>query len=317
MVEKIVDGLKEHEAVEVLGDFDEGALLEKRIASMDRVPETMVMGSSHVLYVAWDFRDFVNIGMSGEFLDDYYATIGLLEKYDKIPQKLVMSVDPYIFMDELSIRQETLTEYAAMEKENISEASKKKAFRTGNPFFSKCKELFSFSYFQSSVEMIVKGRNASYVNPTDDTSEGDYAKILKTGRRVPTPGGYMSTQEMDWASEWDVSNGAIFCMVDYPKLSEAKMHEFEALVDHIRSLGIDVSFYLSSWYPVYYDEFKVNPKFGAVIKAEDFIRETAALRGITVHGSFDPYECGIQKEDFLDHFHLKPDKAFENYMYVR
>ncbi len=37
---------------------------------------------------------------------------------------------------------------------------------------------------------------------------------------------------------------------------------------------------------------------------------------ITVHGSFNPYVCGITEEDYADWLHLKTEKMLENYLFV-
>ncbi|MBO7599573.1 MAG: hypothetical protein J6S95_00280 [Lachnospiraceae bacterium] len=39
----------------------------------------------------------------------------------------------------------------------------------------------------------------------------------------------------------------------------------------------------------------------------------AKERGIEVRGSYNPYDCGLNKEDYLDHFHLKPEGGLKNY----
>ena len=311
MTDDIVNGLKEHVAVEIAGDFDEGVLLDKRIAACD-VHDVGIMGSSHVLYVDWDFDDYLNIGMSGEFLDDYYATVGLIDKYDKYPDTLVIGVDPYIFMDGLSIRQESLKDDLEYADKLIKGGSSKKG-PIDLSGLKKVKELFSFSYFQSSVSAMINGVNATYVNPVDDIGCGDYPKILYTGRRVPSITSQKEIQDMDSAAQWDISAGAVYCMTDYEELSPVCIERFEILIDYILSKGTEVIIYLPAWYPDYYDEFTKNDKFSGVIKAEEYIRKMAKERGIEVRGSYNPYVCGLNKEDYLDHFHLKPEGGLKNY----
>lgn len=314
MIDYIFEGISENEAVEVVGDFDEGKLLERRITEMTTPSEIMIMGSSHVLYVDWEFDDYTNIGMSGEFLDDYYATVGLLKENNVLPKTLIIGVDPYIFMDGLSIRQESLTTYANNAKETIAgNPVKRGLFENGE--FDKVKELFSFPYFQSSVNAFFMGVNASYVNPSDNSDMGDYPKILKNGRRVPTEESYMTMERMDSASNWDVENGAIYCMVDFRSLSESKKTEWENLLSFLQNEGVEVIIYLPAWYPIYYDAFCTKENFSGVILAEEYIREDAANRGIKVQGSYNPYVCGIEREDFLDYFHLNPEGGVKNYNY--
>lgn len=312
MTDYIIDGLKDYEAVEIVGDFDEGKLLEKKIASMDKTAPVMVMGSSHVLYVDWQFDEYENIGMSGEFLDDYYATVGLLDKYDRLPETLIIGVDPYIFMDGLGIRQESLNSYAADAKAMIS-GNKRKGGFFENGELKKFKELFSFSYFQSSVQAKINGINASYVNGVNDTGEGEYPKILANGKRIPAVYSYNSVIDMDNAADWDISVGAVYCMTDFEELSSKQTGEWEALLDYLISKNVEVVLYLPCWYPNYYNEFVTNDKFGGVIKAEEYLKAEAFKRGIRVCGSYNPEACGIVKEDYMDHFHLNPKGGLKNF----
>lgn len=312
MVDRILEGLESHSGVEVVGDFDEGDLLERRIATMSDTPETMVMGSSHVLYVDWQFDDYANIGMSGEFLDDYYATIGLLEEYERLPRNIVLAVDPYIFMDEMTIRQDSLSPYAKAEKARVRGENPGEVNSSGKSF-DRMKELLSFSYFQASVRALVNGVDSSYTNPVDSTESGEYMKILNNGKRIPALSAFQGADQCRWDAEWYVSNGSIYCMSDYRELSEKKIEEFELLVDYLLEKGVNVELYLPSWFSLYYDEFESNEKFSAVIKSEEYFRNMAEERSVVVHGSYNPYACGITDEDFLDSMHLKPEAAWKNY----
>lgn len=315
VIDDICSGLETHPAVEIVGDFDEGDLIEKRVEKLGRTPETMVMGSSHVLYVDWQFDDFLNVGMSGEFMDDYYATVGLLETYDRLPEKLVIGLEPYVFIDDLTLRQESLEEY--MDKAHALAGGKKpqKKLLSGNRI-DRIKEACSFSYFQSSVKALVKGTDTAYVNVADNTEIGERVKLTVNGKRIPGESSFWLVEDKDSAAAWNVSTGAIYCMTDYEELSENRVKEWENLVDYLLSKGVDVEIYLPCWYPIYYDEFETNELFSGVIKAEEYAREMAAERGITVHGSYSPYLCEIDKEDYLDSFHLSPEAGLKCYEYV-
>ena len=315
VTDRIYDYLKEYPAVEVVGDFDEGALLEKRIMGLEKSPDTVVIGSSHVLYVAWKFDDFFNAGMSGEFLDDYYATVALLEEYDKVPNRVILAVDPYIFMDELTIRQESLYRYAQKEKALLS--GEKEGFHLqDNAKYKKAKELFSFSYFQSSLHSLIYGVSSSYTNPTYDTGIGEYTKLLQNGVRVPASSAFNEVGKIRGDAEWYVGNGTIYTMSDYRSLSEKKISEFERLIDHLLENGVDVEIYLPSWYHIYYDEFESNILFSGVILSEEYVRDMAKVRGLSVHGSYSPYVTGLSEDSFIDSMHIAPEQAWENYCFI-
>lgn len=315
LTDDMMEAFENHEGVEIVGDFNEGELLKKRIEALDRTPDTIVMGSSHVLYVDWQFEDYINAGMSGEFLDDYFATVGLLEEYGRLPRRLVISVDPYIFMSDLSIRQDSLLPYAEKEKALTRGEKYTKKLDSGISW-ERLKELVSFPYFQSSVSALTHGVNAATVIPTDDISVGEKTKILRNGKRVPAAAAFQSAQQCVWDAEWYVSTGTIHVMTDFSELSKNETEEWEQLTDYLISKGITLEIYLPSWLSVYYDEFEKNEKFSGVIKCEDYIRKMAAERNITVHGSYSPYVSGAENEYFLDSHHLTPKHGWENYNFI-
>lgn len=315
LTDNMMEAFLNHEGVEIVGDFNEGELLKKRIEALDRTPDTIVVGSSHVLYVDWQFEDYINAGMSGEFLDDYFATVGLLEEYGRLPKRLVISVDPYIFMSDLSIRQDSLLPYAEKEKAISRGEEYTKKLDTGISA-ERLKELVSFPYFQSSVSALIHGVNTASINPTDDAGVGEKTKILKNGMRVPASSSFQSAQQCVWDAEWYVSTGTIHVMTDFSELSENETKEWELLTDHLISEGVTLVFYLPSWFSVYYDEFEKNPNFSGVIKCEEYIRKMAAERNITVHGSYNPYVAGAENDHFLDSHHLTPEHGWENYNFI-
>ncbi len=315
MADDIMAGFEVAPAVEIAGDFDEGALLEKRVASMTETPETIVIGSSHVLYVDWQFEQWFNAGMSGEFLDDYYATVGLLEEYNRLPEKLVIAVDPYIFMQGLSLRQDSLKAYAERTKDEAAGKIYKEKL-TDKISFDKAGEIFSFSYFQSSAKALVNGADNSFANPTQDMEIGTRTKLLANGRRVPGESSFKGADQCRWDAEWYVSSGTIHVMSDFPKPDDEMISSFEKLIDYLLEKGVSVEIYLPGWFSIFYDEFAVNEKFAGVIKSEDYIRQMAVERGIIVHGSYNPYVAGITDEDFIDCLHLTPEAAWKNYSFV-
>ena len=76
----IAEKLHGGKIVESPGNIDEGLFQKTMIQSMTHTPKTVVVGSSHIMYEPWEFGDYYVAGLSGAYLGDYYATIGLLEE---------------------------------------------------------------------------------------------------------------------------------------------------------------------------------------------------------------------------------------------
>ena len=79
IVEKMVPLLNAGKIIESPGNLDEGLFKREMIKSMQRTPETVVIGSSHIMYEPWPFENCFVAGLSGAYLGDYYAVVGILE----------------------------------------------------------------------------------------------------------------------------------------------------------------------------------------------------------------------------------------------
>lgn len=109
----MVTTLNAGHVIESPGNINEGLFLEAMIKSLRHTPETIIIGSSHIMYEPWQFQDFYVAGLSGAYLGDYYAIIGLLEETDRLPSHIIIGVDPWAFMTSASNgRHTSIAQYA-------------------------------------------------------------------------------------------------------------------------------------------------------------------------------------------------------------
>ena len=99
--------------------------------------------------------DYYVAGLSGAYLGDYYATIGLLEEANHMPQHIVIGVDPWAFMSAANAgRHVSINDFARREIERVSgsEASKYTGiYNDGKSTLKKVKELLSISLVNPTV----------------------------------------------------------------------------------------------------------------------------------------------------------------------
>lgn len=316
-VTKLVDCLNDGKNVKIPANIDEGVFQEKRIATMTWNPETVIIGSSHVMYMPFDDGSMVyNAGMSGAYLGDYYALIGLLQYYDKMPKKIIIGVDPWTFMrGSLDGKHPSLHRYAEYMKKNID--GSQDTYYGGNYIDDKLKELVSLSYFQSSVEYARKNRlrkAEEHVEAVSDDLIGDDAKILVDGRRVPSVKNFLTQQEIDEEILKLLNKGTMYQMgTGFKDVQHDNIADFEKLLQYLQANGVEVSIYLPVWHPKIYSFFCESEAFSGVKRIEDTIRKIGYGYHIPVHGGYDPRDCGITENDFMDYLHLKPEKMKENY----
>lgn len=306
------------------GDFDEGLFNEKMVQSLNKSPYVVIIGSSHVMYVPWEYDNYFVAGLSGAYVGDYYALIGLFEDKEMMPKKVVFGIDPWAYMTSYNNgRHSSIKKYALAEYDRIND-KETKGVVSDEPDCSKFKELVSFPYFQSSIRT-VRTKGISYylhesggtVKIADNDSVEAEAKILPNCRRIMENGIFGTVEQNMTSAEQVINVGSIYQLGSELKdVNPDNFRDFEMLVTHLLDEGVDVEFYLPSWFPMIYDFFRESPNFAGVLEVENEVRALGEHLGITVHGSYDPNLCGVNATDFADWLHLKAEKSIKNFNFV-
>lgn len=319
-VEKMAAYLNENKIVNVPANIDEGQLQEKRISTLTWQPDTVIIGSSHIMYLTFEYPNLYNAGMSGSYLGDYYGIVGLLKYCDKMPKRVIIGVDPWSFMSSAADgRHSALKKYAEYLTADIGDSD-----NNGHKqelISPKLKELVSFSYFQASVESYKKNglrKPEESVNTANDSAIGDVLKIMVDGRRIPSVKQYYSTEEINQEVKQILKKGSIYQLnKGFKDVQKENFAQFEALLQYLQGIGIEVHIYLPAWHPMVYKYFCDTPSFAGVNKVEEAVRKLGHERHIPVHGGYNPSLCNLTEEDFMDWLHLKPEKMLENYKYIK
>lgn len=258
--------------------------------------------------------------MSGAYLGDYYAIAGLLKYYDKMPKRIVICVAPWSFMRTPDDgRHSSLKPYSLYMMDSLGIAPA--AAQEKEWFSKKFKELFSFSYFQASVDYykdngIKKMEEDVRVVPNAQITE--LQKINLDGRLIPSSKEFQTLNEIEQTVQYVINSGSVYQIkTGYKDIQEENVAKFEALLQYWQDNGVEVHIYLPAWHPGIYEYFCENEAFAGVNKLELAMREYGRKHNIPVHGGYDPSICNITAEDFMDWLHLKPEKMLENYKYVK
>lgn len=315
------------QVIESLGDIDEGLFQKRMTEGFEKTPETVIVGSSHIMYLPWEYEDCYVMGLSGAYMGDYYAAVGLLEEACGLPEHLVLGIDSWAF--EVTYdngRHRNVIPYAERVHDRVTKSTGSRVRGQTTPFtkIREWKELTSFSYFQTSLNYLIQRGPSFYfsgesqaVHIVESPAEG-MAVMLPDGRRVMSSEAYQTVEAKNAAAQGVIGSGCLYLLGEkMPDINRSNYEDFELLLEYLLEKGVEVEIYLPSWYPVFYDYFESNASFAGVMAAEEAIRATAAEYGLTVHGSYNPYACGLTAENFADSMHLRPEKMLENYSYVR
>lgn len=323
LVVEMADRLLAGEAVVSPGDYNEG--LMHRLILDEKDPGTVIIGSSSVLYIPWEYDNYQVIGLSGAYLWDDLAAVGLLDANGNLPERIVICVDPWILRTDQSVgHHDSISEYgrfeaalsAGMEREEALKILDEK--KTDDSW----KEFLSFSYFQSSVEYIGKWGWSYVLSPAEErirsAGPDEYDSlpcILPDGRHTGLS--FDPVVKMDGDANWLIESGHIDSLgEEFAALSPDNTELFENLIKHLTEEGVTVELYLPAMYPVLYDHIKASDAYEGVELSEMWIRDMASSYGVTVRGTFDPSLSGVTREDFADWHHIKPEKGLEEYHFI-
>ncbi len=327
MVKEMSELLQAGNIVKSPGDFDEDELQRYMISSDTFDYDTVVVGSSSVLYVPWEEGTYV-AGLSGAYMRDMIAVIGLLDSEGKLPDKVIIGMDPWNLKADSGVGRHTAIakycdyELAVLEGKPVGRAATFLRLSDVNTVLEKVGELFSFSYFQASVELIretgIEGIpsliNKQVVTLTPEEALETHALYPNLGRSQV---GLQSEADMDNEAGSYVAKHSIQYLGDrYDKISEENAALFENVVKGLTGKGVEVEVYISAMYPALYSFIEESGDYRGVIETEARIREVASKYGAKVCGSFDPDALGLTKADFADVFHLTSEGGWKNYIAV-
>ena len=323
MVTEMADRLLEGDIVASPGDYNEGLLHTILLDAKD--PDTVIIGSSSVLYIPWEYDNYQVIGLSGAYLWDDLAAVGLLDAKGDLPERVVICVDPWILRTDYGVgRHDSIAEYGRFEAALSSGVPYDEAVKIldEEKTDDSWKEFLSFSYFQSSVEYIKRwGWDYSLssaeekIRSISEPESESIPCILPDGRHTCL--GRDSVAKMDGDVNQLIQSGHVDAFdVEFASLSSTNTELFENMVRHLTEEGVTVELYLPAMYPVLYDYIVDSELYEGVELSEIWLREMASRYGVTVRGTFDPSLSGIEKEDFADWHHIKPEKGLEEYNFI-
>ena len=251
-------------------------------------------------------------------IEDIIAIFEMIEERDNSIERVVIGIDPWLFLNETGeIRYKSIeTEYKA-ELEKITNKSNSSVGLKNNFFDfipSKYRELFSPAYLQSSLKSLLRHKGVGSITVCDNAEAEEVNKTLPNGTRIASTTAYAHTiSENTEGTLRSIASDTVYHMKKNDALNPDRIKIFEQFIDYLLAKGIEVQFYLPSWNPVFYDEFKSNAEYRYFTQMEDYVIKFASNRGINVHGTYDPSALGITMKDYMDLLHLKPDVGFKLY----
>jgi hypothetical protein len=295
---KMAEIIEDGKNVTNIDNYDERIFQKEIINHMNYTPKTIVLGTSTSMLINRELLKennfFFNNSVSGSSLEDIVAIYQIYKENNKIPKKIIIGIAPYMFnKNNGKKRWKSIEEfYYHFKNEN---------YEKSNTY--KYKELFSFSYFQSSLAKLpdlISGNNKP--KATDK-------KFNKTNTKL-TDGTMIYGESYRDASKSEIERkiksklaGDLYGVENFYIIDKDIWAEFEELIFDMKNNNIEIEFFLAPYHPEVYNRIKDN--YPMVLKSEKIIVKSAKAHDIKFYGSFNPSKMGLDGSSFYDGNHCK------------
>jgi len=309
------------------GNIDEREARKFLVMDMPNDIDCLAVGPSLIMCVSSEMvgtDSFMNLGESGADYYDILNTIGQLDVTDKLPKTMILCVDT-LFFDKANLSvytrwtaQKEYSEYFLQKMTTGSATIINGSINDNNQnnvnIIKQFEQLFSLSYFQSSINYLLKD-NTESAERIGVVSESGY-----DGAFWRADGSYVYTKEyqensIEKASEYAkllLDSQDVYLSLNDHIDSECKA-VFEQLIDYLQANDVEVIFYLSPYHPIVWDEIETNYQTSLPIELETYISEYANGKNIRIIGAYDPEKAGVDATDFYDGRHMRAESLMEHF----
>jgi hypothetical protein len=295
--------VKGHNADNVL-NYDERALQEQMIIRLPFRPDVVVLGSSRVMELGSDFfpgKTVLNCGVSHANIHDVIAIVGLLDSMHKLPEEMLINVDPPLICQGGTTEWQTLLPYHSYLTGKLhlpADAGQRSLL------LEKLGTLFSFEYFEDSMDFLIQ-RKSKHFRDVGTARPATYGRF--SDGTVCYPASYTNPDTIKVAGDARVVGGR-----EIVNLDPGKAKLFSTLVDYLIGRGVKVVLVMFPYHPEYYQT--MNQRFENVFSSYDTLyRQFARAKGIPIRGGFDAVGLGIPMVEFYDSWHCSKDAVKKVY----
>jgi hypothetical protein len=285
-------------------NYDERLLQKFFINELSQCPSEIVLGSSRVMLINESYAEsgkLINNGVSGATLEDEMAIYDLYEKKGCRIQKVIIGVDPWILNDNHDqTRWTTLADECNEFTKKILHSSPLKP--RGNSQFARYEELFSFSYFKTSLDYLIKGIDKKY-QPTKLIQNKMFTRLIDGSIYYDEAFRMATPDQVKKRADEVIAINPIYSLRQFTQLSENYKLLFSKFIEYLQGKNVEVEFFLAPYNPIVYNYFRQNNAYRMVFNTEKYFRGFAERHGVKVIGSYDPARYNLDSSFFYDGYH--------------
>ena len=284
--------------VDNVANYDERALQEQMVTKLTRRPDVVVLGSSRIMELGTDFfsgRTVLNCGVSHANINDVLAITGLLDSMGRLPQQVVINLDPHLICQGGTSEWQSLAAYRDF---YLREVHVKEHSHAGSLKMDKLYSLVSFEYFEKSVSFILQRKTKRFL----DVGAGRPAVYGRfSDGTICYPASYDHPDTMKVAGDARIVGGR-----EQVTLDSVKVQQLDQLLDFFAARKIGVVFVMLPYHPEYYR--MMNHRFpGLFDQYTQVFRRLSRDRQIPIHGGFDANSLGVSEGEFYDAWHCSKE----------
>lgn len=300
-------------------DFNDRNLLLACLKQQKEAKEWIVAGSSRVMnfdHEMFGTDSFYNTGLSESTIYDLLAVAGILDWYGKMPEKMVIGVDAFLFnTSHNNDRYMELEEYAAYMREQLADrdGAKDESRRSaGIDTGMDPGKWLSLDYFRYNVTCLSKHKRFA-VDYTKDWEAEQYLKHYDGSIAYQRSLREAEAGDVEELTRQSIEEHVVYRMTDYHEIDEESMGLLSDLIDYLKSRGVEVILYLPPYSPMMYNYIESEEQYQITFRIEDRIRQMAKEKQVALYGSYDPAGCGLAMTDLYDIYHVKTEKMMDTF----
>lgn len=299
-------------------DFNDRKLLLACLKLQDAPKELIVAGSSRVMnfdHRMFGTESFYNMALSESTIYDLLAVAGILEREGKLPAKMIIGVDAFLFnAAHNNDRWKELEEYAVYMEKTIGRSEGMDIQPQMNTGRNNSKWL-SLDYFRYNVTRLPERRRFQ-VTYTQDWETEQYLKHYDGSIAYQKRLRDVDVSEVEELTRQSMKEHVVYRLTDYAGIDEKSMALLDGLIGHLQERGVEVMLYLPPYSPMMYNYIDSEEQFHIVFQVEEQMKQMAKKRGVALYGSYDPAGCGLEMADLYDIYHVKTEKMMDTFYII-
>ena len=322
-VQAVAAALRPGETVLGYRNVDERRFQRARLGVIPQ-PQVVVFGSSRAMQITGALVGvappaFYNLGMSAATVEDFVGLWEILRRQDKIPERAIFSIDPWIFNAEVES-----VHWAALAREVDDFTARHGRWMiidVARAGWNRAKELVSYEVLRESTRRLrraLRGRPAVAAGSAEalivpEPAVGDRQAVRADGSLI-YDGAFQrrSPREVqEDAVHWVATNGPNLVRF---RFNPERLRLLEALWRDLRARGVRIVAYTPPYHPAAWRVMVADSRQREALEAmRASIAGLAARMNVPFRDFADPAAIPCTAEEFFDGVHPRPsclDKLF-------